>query len=194
MLMPGFADPVISSQAVFRAVMDTLARPGRIMPLTVLAQAPAPLVPATAAIALTLFDHDTPVWIDAPDATQAVEWLRFHTSAPVVIDPNDCAFAIVTDGGRLPAFACFNPGCHDYPDRSATIIIQVESLTGGPAIHLTGPGIEIQESIGPEPLPPDMLGRLAMNRSLFPCGIDLIFVSGSDAVALPRSVRSIGES
>jgi alpha-D-ribose 1-methylphosphonate 5-triphosphate synthase subunit PhnH len=194
MLMSGFADPVISSQSAFRSVMDAFAHPGRIITLTAGAEGPAPLSPGTAAIALTLFDQDTPVWIDAPDAAQAAEWLLFHTAAPIATGPKDCAFAIVTDSGRLPAFDCFNPGSHEYPDQSTTVIVQVESLIQGSAIHLTGPGIKIRESIGPEPLPAGMAGRLALNHSLFPCGIDLIFVSGNDVVALPRSVRAIGAS
>ena len=192
MLMSGFTDPVIASQSAFRSVMDALARPGRIVTLNAHVEGPAPLSRGTAAIALTLFDHDTPVWIDTPDAADAVEWLRFHTAAPLVADPRDCAFAIVTDAACLPAFERFNLGNHEYPDQSTTIIVQVAALQGGPALHLTGPGIQSQASIGPTPLPADMIERLAGNRSLFPRGIDLVLVSGNDVVALPRSVRAAG--
>lgn len=194
MLMSGFTDPVIGAQSTFRSVMDALAHPGRIVALTTQTEGPPPLLQGTAAIALTLFDHDTPVWIDTPDVVEAADWLRFHTTAPVVTDPGNCLFAIVTDSRRLLPFDRFDLGCDDYPDRSATIIVQVDSLNLGPVIRLAGPGIQIHESIAPEPLPLDMPERLAANRSLFPRGVDLLFVSGSGVVALPRSVRAIGDS
>ncbi len=61
----GFADPVFNGQAVFRAVMDAMARPGSIHHLPELAQPPSPLSASAAAVALTLCDQDTPVFLDA---------------------------------------------------------------------------------------------------------------------------------
>ena len=65
-LAAGFADPVIESQGVFRAVMDALARPGTPMPLSAALAPPAPLTPGLAAVALTLADHEAPLWLDPP--------------------------------------------------------------------------------------------------------------------------------
>ena len=56
---------VFAAQSVFRKVMDATARPGSIHSVAPVGGAPALLAPAAAAIALTLFDHDTPVWLDA---------------------------------------------------------------------------------------------------------------------------------
>ena len=194
MLTPGFADPVIDAQSAFRSVMDAFAHPGRIVTLTTQIEGPRPLMPGTAAIALTLFDHDSPVWMDAPDAEKTIEWLRFHTAAPVVTDPKTCAFAIATDGQGLRPFEQFNLGSDDYPDRSTTIILQVETLTRGPMMQLSGPGIETRRSIAPHPVPLDTCERLAANRMLFPRGVDLLLVCGSDVVAIPRSVRVTGDN
>ena len=59
MLAPAFADPARASQAVFRSVMDAMARPGAIVATGGLARAPQPLGLAAAAVALTLLDYDT---------------------------------------------------------------------------------------------------------------------------------------
>src|SRR4029453_8597860 len=93
---------------------------------------------------LTLFDHDTPVWLDpemsgTPDVAR---WLKFHTSAPVVADSSACHFALIGDAQNLPSLDRFAFGSDEYPDRSTTLILQVDSLTSGPAFELTGPGID----------------------------------------------------
>ncbi len=86
-LPPGFADKVLSAQSTFRSVMDAMARPGSGSAHRAVAGAPGAMMRGTAAIALTLFDHDTPVWLDARDVgdgSDVAKWLKFHTSAPVV--------------------------------------------------------------------------------------------------------------
>lgn len=83
----------------------------------------------TAAIALTLFDHDTPLWLDARmhETSDVVKWLKFHTGAPVVQDSSIASFALISDGGALPSLERFALGTSEYPDRSTTLILQVES-------------------------------------------------------------------
>ena len=82
MLRPGFADPVLDSQACFRAVLDALSHPGRIATLAAL-DSPPPLDPATAAVVLTLVDAESPLWLD--DAAGAArDWIGFHCGAALV--------------------------------------------------------------------------------------------------------------
>ena len=98
-LPAGFADKVLSAQSTFRSVMDAMARPGSVQRIAVAAGAPSPLMRGTAAIALTLFDHDTPVWLDAAmsETADVTKWLKFHTGAPVVADSAVCSFALIGD-------------------------------------------------------------------------------------------------
>ncbi len=63
-LPAGFADKVLSAQSTFRSVMSAMARPGSVQPIAVSVGAPDGMMRGTAAIALTLFDHDTPIWLD----------------------------------------------------------------------------------------------------------------------------------
>jgi alpha-D-ribose 1-methylphosphonate 5-triphosphate synthase subunit PhnH len=89
----------------------------------------------------------------------------------------------------MPDFAVFAQGTAEYPDRSATLILQVESLKGGPKLVLKGPGIKDLANISPHPLPADFVARMRANRALFPRGVDLILVAGTSILGLPRSTR-----
>ena len=106
----------------------------------------------TAALALTLFDHDTPIWLDpVMSATPEVaKWLKFHTSAPVVADSSIASFALVGDPQNLPALDRFAFGSNEYPDRSTTLILQVESLTDGPVAELQAPASTAPRRCAPQ--------------------------------------------
>lgn len=190
----GFADPVIDAQSTFRAVLAATARPGTVWPVVAELAPPAPFSRAAAAIALTLCDQDTPVWLDAHlrAAEALTQWLRFHCGARIVEEPGAAAFAFAADGRALPDFARFNLGSTDYPDRSTTIVVLVDSLQSGLPLTLAGPGIRGQQMLCATPLPHDIEERLTHNRALFPRGVDLLLASADAVAALPRSVRLVG--
>lgn len=191
MLTAGFADPVFAAQATFRAVLDAMARPGTIQRIDAALSAPPPLARGAAAIALTLADHDTPVWLGA-DLTAhpgLAAWLRFHCGCEIVAEPAQAAFAFTGGAGAVPDFAAFNVGTSDYPDRSTTLILQVEKLQADAGLVLTGPGIRERNRLQAEPLPADIVARLAANRALFPRGLDLLLATDAAVAALPRSIR-----
>ena len=64
-LAPGFAEPVLDAQAVFRASMQAFAWPGTVVPCPTELKPPAPLSPVSAALALTLADFEVTLWLDA---------------------------------------------------------------------------------------------------------------------------------
>lgn len=186
----GFVDPVFGAQGSFRALMDALANPGLVQAL-VAAEHPAALAPDLAAVALTLCDHDTKVWLDpalANDAT-VVAWLRFQTGAPLVAEPRQAQFALVSDAGSMPALSQFALGSDEYPDRSTTIALVVTSLERGPALTLRGPGINETRTIAPVGLPDGFLLQWADNRALFPRGVDVLLLGGGQVIGLPRTTR-----
>jgi len=190
----GFADLVLEGQKVFRATMDALANPGTLRPLGALAQPPAPLTPELAALALTVLDHDSPVWLDLVlgAAPVVADWLRFHTGAPIVADPAEAMFALVADAATTPPLETFAMGTDEYPDRSTTLIIAVDSLEGGTPLTLRGPGIETTATFSPNVELPRLPEQWADNRAKFPRGVDLIFVANGQVAGLPRTTR-IGE-
>src|SRR4030088_1316383 len=137
-LPAGFADKVLSAQSTFRSVMDAMARPGSVQRIEAAAGVPAVMMRGTAAIALTLFDHDTPLWLDpsVSGTSKVTKWLKFHTGAPVIADSSICSFALVGDPNALPALDRFSFGSNEYPDRSTTVILEFQNLPQGAALEL----------------------------------------------------------
>jgi alpha-D-ribose 1-methylphosphonate 5-triphosphate synthase subunit PhnH len=194
-LQSGFADKVLSAQTTFRSVMDAMARPGSVHCIASASGTPPGVMRGTAAIALTLFDHDTPLWLDPrmSEAPEVEKWLKFHTSAPIVSDPSICSFALIGNAAELPALDRFSFGTNEYPDRSTTLILQVESLREGLAFELSGPGIEGTTVLQARIEPLDLFAQLAINAKLFPRGIDVVLVADDAIVAIPRTTRLVAE-
>ena len=185
------------SQAVFRAVMAATARPGSIHSVPCIDRPPRALSGAAAAMALALIDHETPVFLDAKLAADAdtAAWLRLNTGAPVVGEPSAAAFAFVGDPSALGAFDQFALGTADYPDRSTTLVLQVERFDGDGDARwcLSGPGVCGVRRFAATPLPADFATRMAANHARFPCGVDLILVGPQAVAALPRTVHVAGD-
>lgn len=189
----GFADPVEDTQAVFRAVMDAMARPATVLHVKPPVAPPAPLPPLVGALACTLADADTPLWLDPGlEQSEAVrEWLVFHTGGPIVAQPAEAAFALATDGSSLPSLRGFAQGTQEYPDRSATLVLAVEAFDGGAPLTFRGPGIRGETTLAPRGLPADFAAQWTENGQRFPRGVDLVLVAGDALACLPRSARLI---
>jgi alpha-D-ribose 1-methylphosphonate 5-triphosphate synthase subunit PhnH len=188
-MRPGFADPVQQSQRTFRIVLDAVAHPGRVFALTDRIEPPAPLHTAAAALALTLLDFETPLWVDLTVGADARDWLRFHTGAPIVERPRDAGFALVADSGRLPALDVFSRGTDERPERSATLIVQVADLRPHEGHRLTGPGIAGEARLAVRGLPATFWDALRDNHAQFPRGVDVLLTAGPRLAALARTTR-----
>ena len=89
---------------------------------------------------------------------------------------------------RHADFERFAQGSEEYPDRSTTLIVQVERFDGR-SPHPRGPGIKTLARFAAEPLPDNFAERLRANHALFPRGVDLDSGRGDAIAALPRSMR-----
>lgn len=193
LLRPGFAEPVLDAQRCFRTLLSAMAHPGRIHELPVAAEPPAGLMPASAALCLTLLDAESPLWLDSSLAgAEAASYLAFHCGCPLVEEGRRAAFALVAGGP--PALARFAAGDDLAPEASTTVIWQVGALDEACPLRLTGPGIETEQHLGVtlsdgSALANDFLEEWADNGALYPCGIDLVVVSGGRLVGLPRTTR-----
>lgn len=190
MMLAAFAHPVFDSQRNFRELLQAMSRPASSRLLPVLAPAPAPATPAAMAILLTLCDTSTSVWLQQTDDTLS-QHLRFHTGCRLVQTPADADFALITDPATMPSLDVFALGDPRYPDRSASLIVQVEAFHPDIGPRFAGPGIRDVERVHIDGLPERFwLERVAL-ASRLPLGIDLYFVAAQHVLALPRTTRQL---
>lgn len=183
-----FANPSHDTARTFRAILDAIARPGHVAPLAAGIAPPQPLFATTAAIALTLCDFQTPLWLDPVLRTHAVSsYLRFHTGAPIVPATSKAAFAFIGAGQTLPDLREFARGTLEYPDRSATLVIQVQSLNSRAGVRMSGPGIKAPINLDAPPVGVSFWRQMIAYRGAFPLGIDVIFAAAGAVAACPRS-------
>jgi alpha-D-ribose 1-methylphosphonate 5-triphosphate synthase subunit PhnH len=106
-------------------------------------------------------------------------WLAFHAGAHFVTSA-EARFAF----GRWDELPLDNLpiGTPEYPDRSATLVVEVDEM--GQGHQLTGPGIETEAWLTvPDP------HFFRANRARFPLGLDVFLACGDRLAALPRTVR-----
>ncbi|MEM8732360.1 MAG: phosphonate C-P lyase system protein PhnH [Pseudomonadota bacterium] len=177
----GFADAPVDAARAFRAAMNAMARPGRIETVTG-AVPPAPLSIAAGVLLLMLCDTGTPVYLAGThDCDTVRDWITFHTAAPFS-DADRAAFA-VGPWQALPPLESFRQGTSEYPDRSATLIVEMPVLTPAGA-RLTGPGIQRAAMLNL----PD-IAAMQRNARYFPLGVDFFLTCTDRLAALPRTTQ-----
>ncbi len=180
-LKGGFANAPVDSAHAFRAAMNVMARPGVVETLRG-TQPPAPVGVAAGALVLTLCDPDTPLHLAGDwDCPQVRAWISFHVGAPIV-SAEKAVFAL-GDWKALAPLTRFAIGTPEYPDRSATLIVECDAPLVEGAV-LRGPGIkETAEMALPE------IAAFHRNAMLFPMGLDFFFTRGAQVQALPRTTK-----
>ena len=179
-LQPAFTLAVQDAQQSFRRLLKAMSEPGVIVSLHQLSQGWLPLNLASTSVLLTLADNDTPVWLSGALLNDiASQNLRFHTNAPLVEQPQQAVFAVADEQIEGSAVA---------PETSATLILQVSSLSGGRMLRLTGAGIADERMVAPQ-LPECIIHELTERPHPFPLGIDLILTCGERLLAIPRTTH-----
>jgi alpha-D-ribose 1-methylphosphonate 5-triphosphate synthase subunit PhnH len=176
------------STAVFRVLLDTLARPGRVGHL------PAGCVveglPPALSLPLALADLGCGFWIhgldDEPRRKYLTDVVRSTTGARLV--PPDEANVVVSLDSDPSVLYRLRPGTPEAPESAARLAVQVDQLDRGEPVLLRGPGVAgaCIVRVG--------LGRSFVeglqHRNQPPVGIDTwVFDRQGRVVALPRSTR-----
>jgi alpha-D-ribose 1-methylphosphonate 5-triphosphate synthase subunit PhnH len=180
-----FQAPGDGCQITFRAALEALSRPGRTQTVMAPAETPAGTSAAAYALLLSLTDHHTPVWLAEPQGPLA-RALRFHTGCPITADPATASFALLHPGTG-PALTDFPVGNDRSPERSATLILDVERLDQGPPRQLRGPGIAATETLCCAAVDERFLSAWRANQARFPAGVDVFLTAERSVVGLPRT-------
>jgi alpha-D-ribose 1-methylphosphonate 5-triphosphate synthase subunit PhnH len=187
----GFACPVHDANLVFRRVLQAMSRPGRVLDCgAVSALPPPPLGSAATAVLLALTDLDTPVWLDGAARIPEVEtFIRFHTGAPLVRDPNAAAFIVATAARRVPSLDDLPQGSDLAPELGCTLIVEAEDLSNDEGHLLHGPGIRQNARFTARGLSEKFWIERWQMQARFPRGIDIVFTAGRMLAALPRTTK-----
>jgi alpha-D-ribose 1-methylphosphonate 5-triphosphate synthase subunit PhnH len=211
------ANPVAGAQACFRAALDAMSRPGRIVALPPVATAglrvPAarsrdggaevPMAEATASLLLTLLDAECAVRLHgAFDHDAMLSWLRFHTGARAALPGEPAAFTVVRAAdARAAQWEALDLGSDEAPQRGGTLVVEVPRLAAAfdepwlpnPAalmrLRLCGPGIESEHTISVGGLPESFWRFRMAQEPRFPQGFELLLTRGRWLAGIPRSTR-----
>lgn len=193
-------DLVFDAQVHFRLIMDSMARPGKLNILNgVTIQPPASLHPASALIGLGLLNADVTFFAAANPAELATYFGINTATRPAPAAEADFLFLQGTDQPDQLELA--KTGTLSYPDTSAFVIIDVDSLWAGSAtepqpdalrLTLSGPGVNGHTTVFVRGLNPALITTLHDLNSEYPLGIDTILTDRAGQICcLPRSSKVI---
>lgn len=193
MIEPGpqnYNQVALASAESFRLLMDAMSRPGSIMDLPVETSSVGAMNPGASLTALTLCDHETPVWL-SPElrGEPEIDFLRFQTGCPITDRKEDAMFAFFGREPEASELEGFSAGIPAYPDRSVTLVIQIEALSDDGPLTLRGPGIRSTHRLGVNGLGENFWQWWGVNASRFPLGMDVILAGQRQLAALPRSLK-----
>lgn len=192
-----FTNPAQDSAVAFRAFLAAVSRPGQPQILAVAVTPPDPMPRAMAAVALTLLDFQTSFWLSPHLHTPAIrKFLQFHTGARLQRSHELAQFCFLSTEDALPPLSSFLQGTHEYPDRSATLVIAAGDLSAGQPVEFSGPGIKVPRAVRVGGLPAGFWSEAAASRGDFPLGVDIIFTHADALLACPRStgIRKMEEA
>jgi len=194
----GFSNPTLCSQAVFRQSLVALSLPGQPQTLDLNLSKPAMQAPenahaAAAALLLALLDQDCKVWLsDGFANSHAAAWLRFHTGCTMVTNAIEADFVWIAHANELPAFENLAQGNAQYPELSATCVVQVLDFDTAPvagAWTLSGPGVNGTGHLKLVGLSDNFLSERRNSQIHAPCGLDFFFTHNDSLIGLPRSTQ-----
>ncbi len=188
-------DLVHDLQQAYRKTLDSMSRPGMINNFRDQADKmdlETGCFDATFVLLLMLFNTEVKFSVCSKRETEMAKLINQLTYAKVTEVENADYILVLRDAQPKElerAIRSAYPGDLRDPHKAATIIIEVDSLSNGRDLTLTGPGIE-KESYVKVITTDSWIDLRAEKISEYPLGIDLIFTDPFDnIVCLPRTVQ-----
>ena len=191
-------DEVFDSQATFRALLDSMSRPGKIcqIPLRSYEAPPQGFCPPALSILKTLCDHRVSFSLGA--AHEKPEWIRYlEVNLATPFQPVVNADFVLFDGESFSDdFARLRRGSLEFPESSATALLSVTRLLGeaaqgaGPicTLFLAGPGVKGRVRVSVAGFDPAYATERERTNRLYPLGVDIFLFDAEGRVAgIPRT-------
>ncbi len=185
---PAF-DGIFDAQRIFRSLLDAMANPGRIITLPEIDIKPPAANRYPLLLLMTLLDHEVSFCVMGGAQTQVTEYLKTNTgSKESRLEDSD--FILVYGGSSHGLIPGARVGTLEYPDESATVIYDLDSIGddgGDVLLELSGPGIADKRRIGASGIEENEIEDVLAMRD-YPLGLDLIFSDKAGRIAcIPRS-------
>ena len=168
-----------TQNAIFRSLMTAMSRPGKVQSLAKVLELSGSNI-ATAVLA-TLSDAQVSA-CNLDNLVSEEDWAM----SQCVSSTADVADYIVADGGKACAVKP-KLGTLVSPDLSATLILLVDHFGIGDGYRITGPGIDGFLTISIDGLDKSWVHARSEWVCGFPMGVDLVLLSSSSLMALPRT-------
>jgi alpha-D-ribose 1-methylphosphonate 5-triphosphate synthase subunit PhnH len=180
----------LTSQAVFRVLLESLARPGRIYQLPEVSGGRGP-EPGPGIVPLALAVIGSKVAILGEPAWQA-RVCRATGALPA--DVSEASLVAIYGRADAHTVSRLRRGSAAVPEEGAKVGLACGSLTaGGPGevtVELSGAGVPGRMRLGVDGLGREVFGALRSANATFPAGVDVWLVDdGGQVAGLPRSVR-----
>jgi len=165
-------------QQNFRQLLEAMSRPGTVKSLHGIEEESNSLL----AVLSALLDNEVS-FCDNDKLLSRDDYLLLQAKQG---DAEEVDF-VLCDGNEEPLFEP-RLGTLASPELSSTIVIKVDSVTGGDdQITLFGPGIKEQAECNLKGLHPQWFIKRQEWISAFPLGVDLILADESNVMAIPRT-------
>jgi alpha-D-ribose 1-methylphosphonate 5-triphosphate synthase subunit PhnH len=110
----------------------------------------------------------------------------------VVTEPGHADFVWVADARELPALEQLAQGSAQYPELSATCVVQVtevDTAATAEAWTLSGPGVNGTRPLILKGLSDNFVSERRASQVHAPCGLDFFFTHNDTLIGLPRSTQ-----
>ena len=183
---------IFDAQLHFRIILDSMSRPGKVNNIgEIKIQSPEKLHPASALVAFALLNSDVAFYAQNNKETISEYFVVNTNSKPTSINKADFVFIDGSNDGEVVLEA--NNGVLEYPEKSATIVIDVDNIYDVPKdqtheIILQGPGVNGEKRVYIRNISASILQALKEQNSEYPLGVDVILTdSEGNIMCIPRS-------
>ena len=191
-------DAVNHTQQIYRKLLDCMARPGKvnsIEPYLVQDDHESLFSKPLLSLAYTLVDREVSFHVISDlkeKAEQYIYWQTFSQAAEL----HEAHYVFIgkqlSDSEIQSVMNEVKAGTLEDPHLSATILIQVNTLTDSPGdgmkLKLTGPGIQGTREVYADGMSSGWITERKKINSEFPLGVDMILTTSSgEIMAIPRT-------